>query len=64
MHCLDKAAGYRKAEAGSGPDLVALGHPVELVEYALEIVGRDARAFVHDMNLCDTAIAPGFNAHV
>ena len=51
VHRLDEAARDGEPEAGAGAHLVALGDAMELVEDALEIGGRNAVAFVEDLQL-------------
>ena len=51
VHGLDEAARDRKAEARAGAHVIALLRAVELVEDALEVVRRNAVAFVEDLQV-------------
>ena len=62
-HGLHEAARDGQAEPRAGPHLVALLHPVELVEDALQVVRRNALALVQHLQAHGVLVAPALDAH-
>src|SRR5437588_7371523 len=56
---LDKASADRQPQPGARATAVLRLNAVELVEDAFEIVRRDARPFIDDLDQGDLAVAPG-----
>src|SRR6266446_10692463 len=56
---LDKAAADRQPQTGPGAPAILRLDAIELVEDAFEIVGRDARPLIDDLDNGEFAVAPG-----
>src|SRR5437764_2077556 len=55
---LDEASADRQPQPGAGAAAILRLDAVELVEDAFEIIGRDARSFIDDLDQGDLAVAP------
>ena len=60
-HGLDEATADGEPEPGAGGDVVGLAHPVEAVEDAFEVIGRDAWSLVDEAQHHLVAVPPSLN---